>query len=477
VEGSASPISAVPADPARELAGSTVLGPEGIQAEITGFDAEATLSVDALTGEREGVSAANPPVELASVDPATSAGSTRSGILIVDGQGEGENTYPTLRAACAAAGNGDAIELRYNGRREESPIELANLRITIRAGEGFQPIIAFQPSDIDPVKYPRSMFTLTGSRLTLANVSLELSVPRELPTDSWSLFEIGEAETIRLEECWLTIRNAAGGRAAYHPDVAFLRMKASPAAAVMEDRTPLARRVAVALADCVVRGEATFLRSEMMQPIELSWQNGFLATTEWFLSADGGEETPQPGAGIQVSLEHLTAVVGRGLCQLNQGEFTTYQLPAQIRCADSILVGSGASVLIEQNGVADVAKAQQRILWDGDLNFYEGFVVFWTISPLNASQPSEQMLFGTWQSHWRAYENGPFLDHVQWKQLPVKDQPVHAYTPSDYALTPGENPAQGAASDLSEAGFLADRLPPAVQTSLFPMPSDAQRPD
>lgn len=58
--------------------------------------------------------------------------------------------------------NGDVIELRYNGCRDERPIRLANMRLTIRPGEGYQPIILFRPNETDPVKYPRSMFSLSS---------------------------------------------------------------------------------------------------------------------------------------------------------------------------------------------------------------------------------------------------------------------------------------------------------------------------
>ncbi len=387
----------------------------------------------------------------------------RSGVLVVDGAGAAANTYATLKAACSAATSGDVIELRYNGPREESPLELAGLKIKICSGEGFTPSIAFRPksTDIDPWKYPRSMLTLTGSRLTIANVGLELAVPRDLPPDSWSLFEIGQAETVRIEKCWLTIRS----RAAYHPDVAFLRLKANPAAvAALGDPLSLARRVTVDMVDCVARGEANFLHSETMQSVDISWENGLLTTTEWFLVADGGEEAPPPSNAIQVNLEHLTAAVGRGLCQLNQGEFTVYQLPVEIRCAASIFVGSGAAALIEQNGVANVASAEDRVLWDGDHNFYQGFTVFWTISPLNPSQPSEQKTFDAWQKKWTPYkEKQPFLDAVGWRGLPAADQPVSAHTPSDYGLDQNdqENPALRTAGEAGPAGLSLDRLPPA----------------
>ncbi len=154
----------------------------------------------------------------------------RNALLIVSNVSAGENQFTTLAAACAAAHNGDVIELRYNGRRQEKPIHVVNLRATIRAGDGFQPVIVFKPNGTDPVKNPRSMFSLNSGRLTISNLALELIVPRNLPADNWSLLEIHGGQTVRLEKCLLTIANASEQMTAYHPDVVFFRVGASSGA-------------------------------------------------------------------------------------------------------------------------------------------------------------------------------------------------------------------------------------------------------
>ena len=68
-------------------------------------------------------------------------------------------------------------------------MKLANLRATIRAGDGFRPLVVFRPTNVDPVKYPRNMFTLGDGELTVMDVAVELRVPRGVAADNWSLFE------------------------------------------------------------------------------------------------------------------------------------------------------------------------------------------------------------------------------------------------------------------------------------------------
>jgi serine/threonine-protein kinase len=388
----------------------------------------------------------------------------RTGLLVVGEAAEGGNQFATLGAACSAAVNGDVIELRFNGPREEKPIKLANLRVTIRAGEGYHPLIVFHPTEPDPVKYARSMLTLTAGRLTLMNLSLELHVPREVPAENWSLLETRGAQAVRLEKCSLTIRNASGQLAAYHEEVAFFRAKSVPGAdAVLGDAaaaasTPVAT---IELVDCIARGEAVFLQAEDLQPVRLLWENGLLVTTERLLTADGGEEPPRPGEVYEVDLRHVTAVVRGGLCRLSDSSLGPYQLAAEIRCANSIFIGTVGKPLVEQEGVQAADTLRRRITFNGDRNFYEGMDVFWTIDDLNPDTPPQSMDFEAWRAHWGPQrENLPSRAPLGWKKLPEPGRPVHAHTPDDYTLSDAvSNPALGAASDGHHAGCQPERLP------------------
>jgi len=402
----------------------------------------------------------------------------RAGLLVVNQRAEGPGEFRTLGAACSKAESGDVIELRYNGRRQQRPIKLDNLKVTIRGGEGYRPLIAFRPgeTEMDPVQYPRSMFTVASGRLTLVNVALELDVPREVPAEGWSLFETRGGQTVRLEKCSLTICNASDQLSAYHQEVAFFRVQSAPGAdAVMTNGTPAARPLAVIeLAHCIARGEAVFLKAQDAQPVRLAWENGLLVTSERLLSACGGQEIPQAGEVLQIDLRHVTAVVRSGLCRMvNDSQRAPYQLTARIHCADSILVAAEGSSLIEQVGAESMEDFRQRIVWNGDRNFYNGFERFWTINDLDPKTPPHILDFAAWQSYWGSEdENLPNWDEVQWRKLPEADRPLHAHSPGDYALegSTSENPAIGAASDGSNAGFLTPQLPP------LPAPPKVEKP-
>ncbi len=401
----------------------------------------------------------------------------QSGLLIVTESPRDDNEFSTLNAACNAAGNHDVIELRYNGRREERPVSLTNLKTTIRSGDGYRPIIVFRPSgkEVDPLKYPRSMFTVTAGKLSLVNLAIELHVPREVSADCWTLFEVRSGQETRLEKCWLSIYNASDRLAAYHEDVAFFEVQSAPGADLTmtaENRAVMPQPVVIELVDCVARGEATLLRTTDRQSTRMLWDNGLLVTTERFLSVDASEEASRQGEILRVDLRHLTAVAQGGFCQIADFQPSEHKRAVVVLCADSILVGGSNVSLIEQVGSGTADDFREQIVFSGDRNFYEGFEHYWTIQDYAHEQLSAPMDFDGWRRHWGPEaENLPASNLVVWRDLPDLDRPVHALTPIDYALGDAEsevgNPALGYASDGSDVGLQAEQLskepPPAKE--------------
>jgi len=381
--------------------------------------------------------------EPADAQPSVEPAPKGNAVLVVDPAGEGAPVFSTLSAACAAARPGDVIELRFNGRLEEEPLELANLDLTIRAAKTaedpnkeYEPVVAFRPAEIDPIGYPRSMIALIGSRLTLTDVQIEFELPRELPSDRWSLFDLGQGRQLKLENSRLTIRNASDLRAAYHQEVAFLRLKAAPGSGLLLDDKPsdAAQRVAVELVDCVVRGEAAFLAIEDLRPVRVDWTNGFFVTTEQLLVSEGGERSPQPGEIIEINLRHLTAVADGGLCRLEHSEFAPYQLPLHVYCANTLVLSRPEVSLVEQVGVAVMEPSRERVSWVGDHNVYQGFTDFWTVRPLDPAIPAETWDFDHWRGHWD--EETSRLDQIDEDDLPGPDRPAHSLEPTDYPSYP-----------------------------------------
>jgi eukaryotic-like serine/threonine-protein kinase len=379
-------------------------------------------------------------------------------VLVVSDRASGENEYTSLAAACNFARDGDVIELRFNHPREERPIRLSNQRVTVRAGDGYRPTIVFSPTEINPVMSPSSMFTLSAGQLTMSDVSLVLSVPRDVPADKWAVFETWGGQTIQLDRCSLTVCNASSQLTTYHQEVAFVRAKRAPDADSTVDgslaATPLAT---VKLTDCIARGEGTFLCVEELQPVYLLWENGLLATTEQLLSAGGGPTPPKPTEMLRLELRHVTAAARGGLCRLSATSSNPHQLAVQFECTDDIIMTAHGSPLVEQEGTANPDKSREQLVWNGDHNFYQDVDVFWVVRGVDSRVTPEAMNFEDWKAHWgQSRENQPIRGSLMWRRSPNADQPLHAHTAGDYTL---EDPTHGDAS-RGAPGFRADRLPP-----------------
>ena len=132
----------------------------------------------------------------------------------------------------------------------------------------------------------------------------------------------------------------------------------------------------------------------------------------------------------------------------------------QFNCADSIVVGTASSPLLEQLGNVSTDQLRQRITWTGDRNFYVGVANFWSIKSPGADASADSMTLDAWRSHWGAGENNVSTS-VPWKQLPPAERAISAHSPADYALdsAAGENSPRKAASDGRDAGMDAERLP------------------
>ncbi|HEX3659596.1 MAG TPA: protein kinase [Pirellulales bacterium] len=392
----------------------------------------------------------------------------RPGLLVVGDGPTGPQRYASLRAACAEVKSGDVIELRYNGRREERPMTLNNVRFTLRAGEGYRPVVVFRPDEADPVRYPRNMMTVTGGRLVALNVAFELRLPEpeDVPAESWSLFVAERPESLELDSCTLSIVDR-GEMAAFF---AVQAAAGTDSMMAIDDSMP-DEPGTIHLENCLLRGQATVLRVYDGEPVNFSWENGLAIAGDRFLAVSGSPIAPRHPHQLQVSLEHVTAVVGRGFCQIANSFEAPYLRDTEIECSDSILLAMSPCPLVEQHGLEGPATLKRQFSWKGDRNFYDGFDGdrFWLLVDESGTAPIEQLSFLEWVSHWgQQHELLPTWGEIAWNHLPAASKPLAERDAQDYALgdRSSENMAREGASDGRDVGVDPSLLPP------IPPPTD-----
>jgi serine/threonine-protein kinase len=394
--------------------------------------------------------------------PSTAAAPTTSGVSILSGEGGERRQFASLHAACSAARNNDVIELQYNGPRDQEPLELANLKLTIRGGAGFRPVIVFRPGQLGLAGFGRSMITVTGGRLTLLNVGLVLDISRDTAAEGWALFETRQAEQLRFEGCSLTIRNPGAGGNGFHDNVAFFAIKAAPGVDTMmkNPEAPPVHPLNLDLQNCIARGEAVFVHSTDAQPVALDWDNGLLATSDSLLLAEGSSTSPPLGERVEIRLNHLTAVARGGLIRLLAAGDAPYLLKTEVNCANSLLITRNAP-LVEQRGPQRTAMLEQQFQWSGDRNFCQGFSVFWQLVDTNAPNAPRLVSASQWQAQMGQGDNLLPLHERVWKHADVDDRAVSTMRTEDFMLADRWRGPGGPyeASDMGEVGLSARRLP------------------
>jgi serine/threonine-protein kinase len=411
-------------------------------------------------------SATAAPAVTPTVDPAAprELPAPRDGVLVVC-DAEGEGRYASLRAACFAARNGDVIELCYDGPRAEKAALLNNLKVTVRAGAGYRPIVQFRPGDVAVPNAPRAMLTVVGGRIDWVGVDLELQIPasRDLPTERWTMFDLQNAEHLGFDRSTLTVRTAAAS--SFHADVALFGMSVPPGMPAMMNTddalaTTAPEPVDIRLDNCIVRGDATLLRAADVQSASFVWENGLLAIADAALVVRGSSTAPR-GPGVRFELRHVTAAVGGEFVRVVNDFESPYLPKLTVRVADSIVTSLAERPLFEFQGVDARSDFLADFDWTAERTVYDGFPpeTFWRLA--SSAEGTQMLTFDEWLLQWgpqREVQTGRAT--VRWSKPLDKRSPLEAAASDDFALdaAAADNRPLAAAGDGSDLGFTAPLL-------------------
>lgn len=342
------------------------------------------------------------------------------GLLIVGERGSGPRRFATLAEACAAAKNSDVIELRYDGPREEPPLNLHNLRIEIRAGVARRPAVVFRPNDTNPIATDRTMITVAGGNLKVSGIDVELDLSRAAPSENWSLFAAAQCDGLRLEQCSLTIRNATPGGGAFHDKVAFFNVGGTSAdpMELMPKGMPTWSPVQIWLNNCLVRGEADLLVDRDLKPASFWCGNGLIAISERLFAAGAGAAMPPEGTRVRIELDHVTALTRQGLCRIAASEAAPAMPEVEVRLSDSLVLSDAADpALVEHMTDSSASRLQTVFHWEAVNCVYGGFSTFWKIGLL-AARPAEIKSYSAWVELWSGEQDRTRAVPLMWRLSP-----------------------------------------------------------
>ncbi|MEZ6118462.1 MAG: serine/threonine-protein kinase [Pirellulaceae bacterium] len=354
----------------------------------------------------------------------------------------------------------ETIELRTGGRIECQPIRLIDRDLEILSSNG-STVLVFQPNSFGSDAIERSMIQLDGGHLRLESVHLEMKVPTTELDGAWSLMEATQESKITLHTCSLTIRNTDDeGADSWLDDVAFVRVR--PGAMDAPSDNGMSTTMEVRLQDCIVRGQANLLRSNIGVPVRLNWQNGLFVSTERMIRMGGVRQRASQGERIMISLEHVTAWMERGFAaEFLRSEDQPNLMKADVMCRSCILETQPWAAFILHSGVDSASYYEDKLVYSGDRNFYEGVEKFWQIEPNDQDLSGMSASFEDWQREWAPDDILPSLDLVRWQNTRRNSLAAHLQTVRNFLLQPTANPAIESSSDRQrqDAGMNSARLP------------------
>jgi len=403
--------------------------------------------------------------------------------VLVSRSGE-PNVYDSLAHAVEAAFDGDVIELYFDGPSPGGPtppLVVQGKDVTIRGGfdengDPYRPLIEFAAdSDRNPFVSTR-MVTVSGEdgAVRLENVEVRLTVRGEARSGSgrWALFALSDAEQVRLTGTAVTLVNPE----ARPLSVFDLRPPENVPPQNLEIMGMMQRDgedgFSVELERCLVRGEADLVTIAHVLPGRITAADSAFALGAALLDVTGGVEVPLAGNAVRVELDHVTAVVGNGLLQLDlaDGREAT---PLRVTARDSLFSSTTPGPLVQMDGDKSASEFEELLTWTGRDNVFDGFSGYWTIFG-DDGVPAGWPKFASWLNHWNtAGDEAASFDEreipagsatVVWASpFAAKYKARSVVTARDLALDPAAAPTgalEGA--DGGTIGASVERLPEVV---------------
>lgn len=356
----------------------------------------------------------------------------RQRVLVVDGVGGRDGRFAELAEACAAADEGDVVELACARAAIGCPWTVPQSRLTIRAATGFQPALVLESPANETSRFDASSLVTLGGKLALVDVHLRMSAGAV--RRSKAAFTLAAEQSVRMERCVVSVESDGEPFAAEQRWAVFRFSGRTPAPRTDDARhwfTP----PRVELVNVVVRGDAHLLAADEAAPGRLIWNNGLFVSGESLLAVEelsAGDET-ETSDGLSVELNHLTALSAGGILRWTRPAEQEGTHAIELRVSDSVVAGNRLSPLIECFGFAGAAEVQRSLRYQGDDNLYDGFDHYLAVRSSRSESPN-LLSFDEWSALWGPQRERSTAAAIPWRSRPDPAQPAWQTHPSELLL-------------------------------------------
>jgi hypothetical protein len=386
-------------------------------------------------------------------------------------------TYPTLHAAFASddfvrhLATASAVEIAPGLAAIAAPLRIKlppSTHLTLRGmlPQGDAPTLPklrFTLSGGERMPAPTAAIEMSGAKLTLQDLHVEMTVDESITADQVAMFRLGvDDEThVELTHSILTLKQSTSQQ---QPQAAFFDVLSPTVGTAMMGGMPSV--LPIDLRDTIVRGDALLVRMQRSLPLDLVWSNGLFISNQRLLQIDGAKDRSQ--GVIRLTLRAVTIATGEGLCLLRNTVNFPHQLPLELESNECIFQVRDSSSLIEHDVVGDMERYAQALTIRGSNNFYSGVDVFWRLIIDDVRE--KEWRWEDWSKKLMLADNTSYVDWFSWQRSrdEVDAVPVSRRGVDDYLVKAGENnPAM-----RWKAGFDSTRLPTLLR--IRPMPPEVE---
>jgi len=367
----------------------------------------------------------------------------------------------SLADACqkAEAMDVDVVELHFNGELEERPFDVTAKQLTIRNGNGFKPTVVFQPSS-EEMAQDRQMIRLGAAELDWQGVHVRFALPQQ--SAGWSLFRLRHFSGLRMEDSIVTVSVVDDSGKPLQADAAVFEVENGAGLEVPTATEGTGPRIN--LQRCIVRGKAAVVRTRDVSSFRFACQQCFLATSDRLVDTQETRTGARVRRGLnEVVLEHVTAVLGQGLCRFWTDDPSHRPLWVT-ECSNSIVyVTDLQAPIIEWKGISGIDDIEQPLYVQKGCNFYPGSMTLLRINPTGDPSQYVNLDFGQHNAIWYLEEEPPRFT-LTWKKEPPLGLTEDLLTPADFAHSELGDELSGDASDGMPAGVDPEVLPTIPET-------------
>jgi len=356
----------------------------------------------------------------------------RQRVLIVDGSGGRDGRFADLAQACAAADEGDVVELACARAAIDCPWTVTQSRLSIRAAAGFQPVVVLESPANEAGRVDAATLVTLGGKLALADVHLRIGAGAV--RRSKAAFSVAAEQLVRMERCVVSVESDGEPLAAERRWAVFL-FSGRTASPQTDDARHWFTPPRVELTNVVVRGDAHLLAADDAAPGRVIWNNGAFISGESLLAVEelsAGGET-EMSEGLSVELNHLTALAAGGILRWIRLAEQEGPHAIELRVSDSVVAGNRLSPLIECFGFAGAADVQRSLRYQGDGNLYDGFDHYLAVRR-NPSESPKWLNFDEWSALWGPQRERSTAAAVPWRSRPDPARPAWQTYPSELLL-------------------------------------------